>query len=127
MKVATKIKFAYFIDGVVFAFPMALFTVILKNHLPWLAGIIVALLVLAYIFSPLIFGNASPGMALMGLVIVDKNYKAPGTKAIIKRQLLLPYATFRGGFALVFHDDDYSLWELKYLKTMTVLEEEEKK
>ena len=126
MKVATRIKISYYIDGFIFCIPMAVFVLILKDHLPWLAVIFVVLLALAYIFSPLIFGNASPGMTIMGLVIVDKDYKNPGAKAIIKRQLLMPYAAFRGGLNFMFYDDDYSVWELKYLKTMTVLEEEEK-
>ena len=126
MKLVKKVKLAYIIDVCIIALVISPFSLILKPY-GWLAMIALSVLVvLAMIFGPLVFSNASPGMSIMGIVIVDKNYRNPGAKAIIKRQLLIPRALFLDFSGIMLGEYDYNLWELKHLKTMTVLAKDQK-
>ena len=72
-----------------------------------------------FMFSPLIFKNASIGMKFMGLMLVDEKFNVPSVKLIMKRWILLPMWALEN-FKSVFNENTTNEWELKHLGTQLV-------
>lgn len=129
MGISKRIDIAMIIDSTIVAFGAGLTQYALNAYNAWVC-LIFAVGCVALLFSPLCFRNASVGMKIMKIVIVDENYRYPGAKAIIKRQftlIILPFRSFREFFKLLYlPESDYNEWELRNTATMTVLKKEQK-
>ena len=81
-------------------------------------GVVVILLVL--VLKDLLFKNASFGKRMMGLMIVDDEWRIPNLKAMLKRGFLMPVWGYIVFIIAVIRDNDFESWELKRLKTRVV-------
>lgn len=73
---------------------------------------------LLFIIRPLLFKNASVGMRIMHIMIVDKDGQIPPKKQILKRQCLTPLILFQW---IKFQGCDTAEWELMHIGTQIIL------
>ena len=127
MEFNKKILIAIYIDTFVIAFVLALLQVVLniENVIVFMLFYF-ALAYLLFMFFPLMFKNASIGMLIMELRIVDKDYKVPHIKLILKRGIFVPllgFAIFRSRLGYI---DNLFEWEIKHYDSAVVSEELQK-
>ena len=122
---STRLRFALTIDFLCICaliFPIIVIAEYINNGtLTDLIMIFIAFPVIycAYIFSPLIFRNASIGMKLLGFRIVDEDFGIPSVKLILKRGVWAPRLSLEWAKS-IFTGNDTSAWELKHLGTQIV-------
>ena len=127
MKIQRKIKIAFIIDEIILLFlflPIIVLIELIPPELSIIKSFVYPLIVLPAIyvlmaFMPLTFKNASPGMKLLKLKIVDENGNCPSKKQIIKRGIQSPrWAS--ANFKCLLLGEDTSEWELKNWGTCIV-------
>lgn len=72
------------------------------------------------IFKDFLFKNASVGKKIMGLIIVDDNWRTPNFKAMIKRGIIMPTFGYIKLLSVGVKSMDFENWELDTLKTRVI-------
>lgn len=120
-----KLKLALIIDSfmaALFVSPIILLTMDWENSIGLTLFNLLVTMPLIYcffMFSPLIFRNASIGMKVMHLKIVDNNFNVPSVRLILKRWVMFPKWSV-DYFKSIFTGSDMDNWELKNLGTQIV-------
>ena len=128
MKYAKRRWIAYCIDSLVVCLPVVVILALMhivgiESH-PIVAPIIhcsvsLPLVCILYILCPLVFKNASVGMKITGLEILNKDFKRPTVKQIVRRQIKMPLWNIKK-FAFFFSGESIDNWELEKLGTQVV-------
>lgn len=120
-----RIRFAFMIDSIfacLLVSPIIILTMDYENTFLKILFNLFFTMPLVYcffMFSPLIFKNASIGMKFMGLMLVDENFNVPSVKLIMRRWILLPRWALEY-FKSIFNENTTNEWELEYLGTQLV-------